>query len=295
MSEELITSETGLIVRGEQELASVVLFTRKFDALLKVSSQFLKSGMLPASYKQPEQVAMVILKGRELGVSEFAALQGMYPVGANIGYTVQFILSMIRKHPQFAGFDYKFNPDEANPISCTVTMKRKHNDDWIEEKSWTFSTADAQKAGLVKPDSNYMKWMKNMLLSRATANCSRVIWSDIFSAPAYLTEELNPDMAIDVDVTDDNNYQKPPLDVFNSAKQSLEKAIKTLKIADLEAWKELYKDDVVKLPANLQGVLEREYTAAYNKIKPKVENANGQPKPEATTTPAKTTSTGTNP
>jgi hypothetical protein len=271
MSDEPIKQEEGLIVRGEQELASVVLFSKKFDALMGVSAKFLKSGMLPTAYKQPEQVAMVILKGRELGVSEFAALQGMYPVGANIGYTVQFILSMIRKHKDFQGFDYKFNPDEINPVSCTVTMKRVSFGD-LEIKSWTFSIEDAKRAGLIKPDSNYVKWMKNMLLSRAVANCSRVMWSDIFSAPAYLTEELNPDMAIDVDI-EDIKYEKDSGLSYKNAYDALQKAKKTNKIEDLQSWYELYSEDVKNLPENLRKVIIKEFQVAEIRLKPQVNNA----------------------
>jgi hypothetical protein len=240
-------------------------FSKRFESLLDVSSRLIKSGMLPEAYKFPEQVAMVILKGRELKLPEMATLQGMFPVGRGVGMSVQIMMTLIRRHPEFSGYDYKFEPNETNPTSCIVTMRRKE-----ETKSWTFSITDASKAKLIKPDGNYDKWMKNMLLNRATANCARTIFPDALMG-MYLVEELDPSMIIDAEPTEETAYAKEPIEIFNQAKQALEKAKKSFKLPDLEAWYELYKDDVVKLPPNFQGVLERDYKAAYSKLKPKVE------------------------
>jgi hypothetical protein len=271
----------------------VVAFSKRFEGLLKVSSQILKSQMLPEAYKTPEQVAMVILKGRELNLPEMATLQGMFPVGRNIGMSVQLMMTLIRRHQQFEAYDAKFEPDDISPVKCTVTMKRK-NAGGIEVKSWTFSQADAQKAGLIKKDSNYEKWMKNMLLNRATANCARLLFPDALMG-MYLSEELDSNLIEDAEIIE-TSYQKEPIQVYNQAKSALEKAIKTYKIEDLESWKELYADDMKSLEPRLSGVLTREYEAAYNKLKPKVINVDSNSKPaESSTEQTKTSSTGTQP
>jgi len=99
------------------------------------------------------------------------------------------IVGQVRISPQCEYF-HKIHGDEKSAVWAT---KRKGNPRVAE---WEFTIEEARAAGLVKPDSNYHKWSKNMCSWRAATFLAREEWSEVVGD--FLTPEEIADMgAID--------------------------------------------------------------------------------------------------
>jgi hypothetical protein len=64
---------------------------------------------------------------------------------------------------------------------------------------YSFTDADAQRAGLVKPNSNHAKYPKTMLQWRAAACLGRLEYPDI-AANTYVLGEIREDEAIEAEL-----------------------------------------------------------------------------------------------
>ena len=128
----------------------------------------------------PEQAAVLMLKGHELGFNMTASFEyldliegkpALKPVGA---------LALIHRSKMF---DVKITNE---PGACTVWMKRR---DTGFEYTERYTIDDATKAGLVKPKGAWETYQANMLRARAIGFCARVVAPDVL-AGLYLTSDL---------------------------------------------------------------------------------------------------------
>lgn len=148
--------------------------------LIQSIAPVVHSSRLAKGIASPEQAAIVMLMGAELGFNLTAAFSyidmiegkpALKPVGA--------LALLHRSHL----VDIKIT-DEPN--ACTVWMKRR---DTGFEYSCRYTMDDAQKAGLVKSKGAWETYQANMLRARAIGFCARVVAPDVL-AGLYLTSDL---------------------------------------------------------------------------------------------------------
>lgn len=136
---------------------------------------------------KPAAVAACIMYGRELGLPPMTSLQNV----AIIKGTPTLSARMMRALVQAAG--HQIQVTETNNARCKVRGTRADNGDTLEI-GWTID--DAKNAGLLKPDSNWSKYPRNMLQARATGELCRLLFADViagFVTPEEVEEIDRPD------------------------------------------------------------------------------------------------------
>lgn len=126
--------------------------------------------------------------GRSMGLTLYQSLS-LHMFQGKIVKPALMIVAQVRLNPQ-CEYIHKVFGDDKKAVWAT---KRKGNPRVAE---WEFTIEEAEAAGLVKADSGWAKWRKNMLSWRAATFLSREEWAEVVGD--FLTPEEAADMrAID--------------------------------------------------------------------------------------------------
>ncbi len=126
-------------------------------------------------------VLMIMLSARELGIPPMQALNGgLNIIQGKVEISARMMNALIRK----AG--HQISIQEISETSCTVVGKRG---DTGESQPATFTVAEAQKAGLVKPGGGWQKFPKDMCYARALSRLARQLFSDVIGI-GYVEGEI---------------------------------------------------------------------------------------------------------
>jgi len=132
-------------------------------------------------------VMMVMLAARELGIPPMQALNGgINLINGKAEISARMMSALIRK----AG--HTIAVKDSTDISCTLVGKRK---DTGETLAASFSVADAQKAGLIKPSGGWVKCPKDMCFARALSRLARQLFSDVIGI-GYVEGEIKASEAV---------------------------------------------------------------------------------------------------
>ena len=147
-----------------------------------------KSGMFP-DVKDGAKALVKILAGKEIGVTPFQAMTNIHIVqdkatmGANL---------MAAKVKGTGKYDYKVI--KLSNTSCSILFRQRDNlaeGGWKDLGRFTYSIEDAERAGLVKEGSSWVKYPQNMLFARAISSGVRVYCPDVFNGNlVYVPEEM---------------------------------------------------------------------------------------------------------
>lgn len=118
-----------------------------------------------------EQAAAIMVKGVELGLSLSGSFEYIQIVEGKPSLSPRGALALIMASPLNGGVRIDEKAD-----ACTVWMKRADNG---FEYTVTWTMADAQKAGVVKPSSGWEKYPVNMLRWRTIGFCADVVFPDV--------------------------------------------------------------------------------------------------------------------
>lgn len=155
------------------------------------------------------RILMILLTGKELGISPMIALNGgIWNIQGKIEVSARCMNSMIRR----AG--HSINIVRSDSSKCTLLGKRKDGDSF----ECSFSIEDASKAGLTTRD-NWKKYPEDMLYNRCMSRLARRLFPDVIGE-SYVRGEISDASAIDVsfeDVTNSHNEKIETIkDVLNS-------------------------------------------------------------------------------
>lgn len=157
-------------------------------------------------YKEPGGKAGIMMKmlaARELGIPPFQALNGgLRIIQGTVEISARMMSAMIRR----AGHHIAIK--EISDEGCVLIGKRC---DTGETQESSFSIADAQKAGLVKPGGGWVKWPKDMVYARALSRLARQLFSDVIGI-GYVEGEIRP---VDEDVSMPEEDLTEVIDVGN--------------------------------------------------------------------------------
>ncbi len=144
----------------------------------------------------PDQAKAIMLKGFELGLSLTASFEFIQVVQGKPAISPRGALAMIQNSPLCDGIKIEdLVGADGKPSACRVWMKRVNGFEYTV--TWTMD--DAQKAGVVKPDSGWSSYPANMLRWRAVGFCADVVFPDVIGGMKR-ADEYGADLTPDGDV-----------------------------------------------------------------------------------------------
>lgn len=161
---------------GKAELGEIIALA---NYLAKVP------GFLPTMYYgQPYKIMAAMLYARELGISNFIALQHMQVIDGKAGADAQLMASLVIRagHSIDPCLDRKV-PGQSR--TCRITRGDNGN---VYEVTWTIDMA--RKAELIRERSGWVKYPDSMLWARALSQCAREACPDALMGISYTPEEI---------------------------------------------------------------------------------------------------------
>lgn len=123
-----------------------------------------------------------IVMGRELGLSAIASLRGIHVIEGRPSLSAGLMVALVLR----SGLAEYFEPVTISDTVATFVTKRKGA---RREVTLTHSIEMAEQAGLVKPNSNWLKVPTDMLVARCQARLARLVYPDLL-AGLYSAEEV---------------------------------------------------------------------------------------------------------
>lgn len=153
-----------------------------------------------------EQAKAIMLKGYELGLSLTSSFEFIQVIQGRPTLSPRGCLALIQQSPLCTGLAIKDEVDnQGNPIACVVWMKRTNGFEYTAR----FSTDDARRAGVIKPDSGWETYPSNMLRWRAVGFCADVVFPDVIGG-LKRADELGADLTPEGDVIEGRWQEIPP-------------------------------------------------------------------------------------
>jgi len=145
--------------------------------IMSIGKAFAESGMFP-DVKSAAQAVVKIQAGQEMGISPFAAMNGINIIMGKPTVGAGIIASKVKSSGK-----YNYKVKEHTEKICSI--------DYYEGPEMignsTFTIEDAKKANTKNMD----KFPKNMLFARAMSNGQKWFCPDVFSGPVYTPEEMD--------------------------------------------------------------------------------------------------------
>ena len=152
------------------------------EQAIELSARLSRSGLLPGPLRgKPDDVLVIIMAGRDLGLSPMQALRSIYVVEGRPSLSAELMRALCLTRPDVC---QTFRLVESTPERCTYEAMRRGD---REPTSVTWTMADAARAGL-GGGTNWKKYPAAMLRARASADIARAVFPDIV-AGLVATEE----------------------------------------------------------------------------------------------------------
>lgn len=184
-------------------LALLVPPEDQWARLKAFASDLIKTNMLPVAVDTPEKAALVILKGREVGLPPLMSLSEVYVVRGRAGLTAMAYATLLRRH----GVRVEYPVHTAEKAVCRLTRR----DGTMFEQ--TFSMADAskmytqqkkdgggQETVRLSESFSYRSNPEEMMMNRAVSRGARRFCPDVVGGMA-MADEVYDEAAIDTTAT----------------------------------------------------------------------------------------------
>ena len=162
---------------------------RTLNDVVQVGTLLHQSGNFKNNVSAQAAVAKV-LAGLELGLGPFAAMSNLLVIDGKVTLSAALVGGLIKSHPKY---DYRVITHSDQ--ECTIQFTQEGT----ELGQSSFTMADAQQAGLIRPNSPWQKYPRNMVLARALTNGARWYCPDVFNGPIYTPDELGANLTVDAE------------------------------------------------------------------------------------------------
>lgn len=123
-----------------------------------------------------EAAAAIMLKGYELGLSVTASFEFINVIQGKPGLSPRGALALLHSHPDIDKVEIRrLIREDGSYLGHSCTIRRKSGFEYTAQ----FTLDDAKRAGLVKPDSGWMKYPEQMCMWRAVGFAADVAAPDI--------------------------------------------------------------------------------------------------------------------
>lgn len=133
-----------------------------------------------------------IMYGHELGLSPMFSMQHVNIIKGKMTLDAGGVAHLVASSSKY---NYKILYLEED--GCELQFFR--GEELLGTSKW--GKADAERAGLLKPNSNYAKFPKDMYFARAMTSGARRFTPDIFGGSVYTPEELGQEPETEVSYT----------------------------------------------------------------------------------------------
>ena len=193
--------------RGGGMLENQITIQKEIEDMGCMADVFTKSGVFP-DVKSQAQGIVKIMAGKELGLTPFQSLAGLYFVNGKIGIQANIVSGLIRKSKK-----YDYSIIKATDEFCEIDFF-DISDKETPKKLGTssFGKVDAAKSGLINKD-NYKNYPSDMYFARAISRGAKRYAPDALMGYSTIEElqdvetEIIPAktmVAIDVNAEVDN-------------------------------------------------------------------------------------------
>lgn len=155
---------------------------RDFGEAFRMAEVLFNSRMFPKSCPSPEAAMVILLKGRELGISTVQAMTEIHVIEGKVSLSASLMVGLVLS----CGAAEYFACTESTAETATYVTRRKG--DPTGERRMTFAMADAQRAGLMGKD-NWKRHPADMLRARAASKLARMVYPDVL-AGCYTPDEI---------------------------------------------------------------------------------------------------------
>ena len=165
------------------------LAVTNFEELQSMAKLFVASGLYEPTDKEEARgitqekliarAAIKILAGAEYGLTPFRAMKSLHEIKGKVTPAYQLILSKIRQTP---GYDWKLIEWTHDGAEIEITRGGES----IGKSR--FDKDDAARAGLA--GNLWVKYRRNMMMSKAASNAANCICPEIFDGPTYTPEDF---------------------------------------------------------------------------------------------------------
>lgn len=163
----------------------LLLVPQSLEQLERVAGIIAKSDLAPKDYRnKPENVAVAIAMGMELGVSPMQAVQGISVINGRPSVWGDLMMALCRAHPACDGIDETLEYDNAGNVVAAVCRASRNGH--VQERR--FSVEDAKRAGLWTKDGPWKQYPHRMLQMRARGFCLRDVFADALRGLASAEE-----------------------------------------------------------------------------------------------------------
>jgi hypothetical protein len=146
---------------------------------MAIGQVFASSGMFP-DVKSQSQAVVKILAGKEIGLSPFESMAGIYVVNGKLALTSKVMSGLIKRSKT-----YDYAVKKLDDQECIIAIMQGDKELGVS----SFSIKDAAKAGLVNKEP-WKAYPRNMLFARAISNACRFYCPEVVSG-YYAVEELS--------------------------------------------------------------------------------------------------------
>jgi len=153
-----------------------------YKEVLEIANILVQSGLFPNA-KNKEGAFAILEYGRELGIPPVVALQNISIVKGRLCLSAQLMLTLAIRNNVI--YQIEKNDDHECIIKFTRTIRDK-----VVSYISRFTIEEAKKAQLVRQDSNWLKYPKDMLFHRCVSRGLRRVAPDIIMG-ALLPEEAS--------------------------------------------------------------------------------------------------------
>lgn len=148
---------------------------------VQIAEHFYRSGFF-SDVKSMSQAVVKIIAGEEIGLGPMAAIKGITVIEGILGYTGNLLATLVKQHET-----YEYKVTDTTNERCVIEFYDGEDLQGTSE----FSIEDAERAELVKPRSNWVKWPKAMCFNRALTQGVRAYIPDVTAGtPAYTDDEI---------------------------------------------------------------------------------------------------------
>lgn len=179
--EEKTEAQNAVVLRTEPVSYSRSLEPIDFKQAWQASVVFNKSGLYP-KFKGPEQMIMIVMRGRELGIGATTALDVIDMIQGKPTMKAAGMLALVMQHRDVCKYIQCVESSETRSVWKT------HRIGYPVETTTEFTIEDADRMGLTGKD-NWKKQPKTMLKWRACSQIIREVYPDIING-LYATEEF---------------------------------------------------------------------------------------------------------
>jgi hypothetical protein len=176
------------LVATTGDLSSSRYEPRDLPSAITLARMIATSPLCPMPLRGREaDVLLVMMTGAEIGLTTMQSLRNLYVVEGRIGMSAALIRGRCQKHADCELFEVA----EADAAHAVVEVKKRG---WSERRLVSWSVTDAERAGLIKPDSLWQRWPQEMCVARATTRAASMYFPDITAG--LLSEEDLRDITI---------------------------------------------------------------------------------------------------